>query len=273
MSQYKVGADIEVFLCQPNNEEKYVSVVGLLGGTKDEPKKLNRKGCFVQEDNVAAEFNVSPTTDPEHMWQDIQYNIEYIQEKTQYPVKVIASAQFPEEELLTEQAKVFGCEPDINAWDEALIIVSDEVKEKYPLLRTTGGHIHIGYDLFAKDNDACFEAVKLLDFYLGIPSLLLDTDTDRRILYGVAGACRLKPYGLEYRSLSSFWCSSKELVEWVFEGVERVMNDVREGRTINDLLRGTDINVENIINSYDKETAQAIVEEFALIPETVKINA
>jgi hypothetical protein len=50
--------------------------------------------------------------------------------------------------------------------------------------------------------------VKQLDWYLGGWSLQKDPDPIRRRLYGKAGACRYKPYGVEYRVLSNFWVTS-----------------------------------------------------------------
>ena len=37
--------------------------------------------------------------------------------------------------------------------------------------------------------------VKLLDIFLGIPSVIIDPDKKRRKLYGKAGAFRLTKYG------------------------------------------------------------------------------
>jgi hypothetical protein len=52
--------------------------------------------------------------------------------------------------------------------------------------------------------------VKQLDWYLGGWSLKHDSDPTRRTLYGRAGACRLKSYGVEYRVLSNFWMTTAD---------------------------------------------------------------
>ena len=54
-------------------------------------------------------------------------------------------------------------------------------------------HIHIGYD--APEIDRSLRLITYLDAYLGLPSILIDKDTERRKLYGQAGCFRLTRYG------------------------------------------------------------------------------
>ena len=51
------GCDPEFFL--KDKTGKFISAIGLVGGSKEEPKAIGN-GCFVQEDNVAVEFNIPP---------------------------------------------------------------------------------------------------------------------------------------------------------------------------------------------------------------------
>jgi hypothetical protein len=76
-----------------------------------------------------------------------------------------------------------------------------------------GGHIHI--------SEYNVDLIRYMDLYLGVPSILMDTDTRRRELYGKAGAYREKPWGLEYRVLSNFWYKTPELIGWVWDQCER----------------------------------------------------
>jgi hypothetical protein len=62
-------------------------------------------------------------------------------------------------------------------------------------------------------------AAKVLDAFVGIPSVLLDRDPNaalRRTIYGKAGDYRLPPHGFEYRTLSNFWINSYFLFSFVF---------------------------------------------------------
>lgn len=63
-------------------------------------------------------------------------------------------------------------------------------------------HIHYGYD--RPDYDTSTKLVKYFDLCCGVPSVLKDTDTYRRTLYGRAGSFRKCKYGVEARSLSSY---------------------------------------------------------------------
>ena len=58
-SEITVGHDAEMFL--QNSKGIHVPAIGLVGGTKEKPHKVN-EGAF-QEDNVMAELNVDPATD------------------------------------------------------------------------------------------------------------------------------------------------------------------------------------------------------------------
>ena len=51
-----------------------------------------------------------------------------------------------------------------------------------------------------------------MDYTLGLDSLLLDSDTRRRSMYGRAGSFRFKEYGIEYRTLSNFWIKNNKSI-------------------------------------------------------------
>lgn len=54
-------------------------------------------------------------------------------------------------------------------------------------------HIHIGYDNPTIDFSKLL--IRYMDMYLGVPSVLIDTDVNRRKYYGNAGSFRLCAYG------------------------------------------------------------------------------
>src|SRR5690606_27611941 len=91
----------------------------------------------------------------------------------------------------------------------------------HTLLRTAGGHIHVGYD--NPDNAMSADIVLAMDVMLGVPSVLIDGDTRRRQMYGKAGCFRFKEYGLEYRTLSNFWIMSEERIRWAFRQTQQAV--------------------------------------------------
>lgn len=226
----KVGADIEEFLRDKNG--KPVPVIGLIGGTKEEPMPILTelgKGFALQEDNVALEYNIPAAAD-KFSW---VYNLMRIREEINARVAkhglvpaIEASMRFDASQLEHPQAKVFGCEPDFNVWEQTV----NEKPSAHPdsaTLRTAGGHVHVSFTIGGKTPDrekdlAMMEAIIMsLDIHLGVPFTIIDKDTERRKLYGKAGAFRFKEEynGLEYRVLSSYWTRSPVLMAYVYGGV------------------------------------------------------
>lgn len=215
------------------------SSIGLIGGSKIAP--LDVKDGALQEDNVLAEININPSTN-ENLW---DYRIASVtkQLKKMLPNDVIISklttARFPEEQLLHPQAQEFGCEPDMNAWNGRF-----NAPPKPPAFdfRSAGGHIHIGLDR----NTSSVELqriVRCLDTVVGLQSLLVDPDKERRLFYGKAGSMRKKPYGLEWRTLSNFWVFSSYDRRWIFQTVSWCIHNVEKISVF------VSPEVENIINN------------------------
>jgi len=214
-----IGADPEAFLY---NEQGFVSAEGKFGGTKENPKILERPGFAVQEDNVMVEFNIPPATSSQELKDNLQYMVDYIKvgaKQFDCTLNKAASAEFEISQLNTEQAMTFGCEPDFNAYTRDVnqgIVIENE------RLRTAGGHIHIGYD--NPNEEHSLALIRALDITLGLASIVKDRDTRRRSMYGKAGAYRLKPFGVEYRTLSNFWIFEERNIQWVYEGVQAAVD-------------------------------------------------
>jgi hypothetical protein len=110
--------------------------------------------------------------------------------------------------------------------------------------------------------------VKLMDLYLGLPSLIHDSGpeaNERRTLYGAAGAHRPKPEypGGEYRSLSNFWMKDARLIGWVYDMTEVCLAHVVNGDTVESL-------------GFDAEEIKTIIDngrldEAAVIAEKLKV--
>ena len=252
---FTIGADPELFLKDKNN--KLTSIVGLIGGTKKEPLPIGN-GCAIQEDNVAAEFCIPACENEDLFISSIQYALSDINQRAQALgltlAELTASASFHDDQLDTLEAQEFGCDPDYNAYTNR---ANPRPRTENKNLRSAGGHVHIGTKLRP------VHVIQTCDLYLGVPSLLLDQDTERRKLYGKAGAFRYKEYGVEYRTLSNFWIWKKDTISWVYHQVKAVLENCQtfiESTTIDDRLK-----IQHCINNNDKETAKEIITNWKLV--------
>lgn len=99
-----------------------------------------------------------------------------------------------------------------------------------------------------------------IDAYLGIPSIIYDTDAERRKLYGKAGCFRLQKYGFEYRTLSSYWIESPTRLKFIWNQLAYALKAYENCKSIPDydLIRST-------INNNDIELAKQLIEQYQLI--------
>ena len=248
-----VGADPEVFITKGG---VIVSAIGRVGGTKKAPLKLDN-GFFVQEDNVLAEFNIPPASDEIEFASNIKKGTQLLRLHLGEGYDIVAKAShlMNEDDLKEPKAMLFGCETDICAWNGEEHVASPPVST----LRTGGGHAHIGY---ANPDEATnIKIAKASDIFLGLASVLIDPDTRRRELYGGAGHFRHKSYGLEYRTLSSFWINDVVLSRWVFRGIQDALKFVQSGEV--DKLNHVDgLDIITAINFSDKPLAQLLIAKY-----------
>jgi uncharacterized protein with PhoU and TrkA domain len=78
-------------------------------------------------------------------------------------------------------------------------------------------------------------------------------------LYGKAGAHRIKSYGVEYRTLSSFWVHDVAFMRWVYKQAMLAVASVDKVETIH-AIYGVDT-IINCINNSDKDVADYLVHE------------
>jgi len=227
-----IGADPEVFFHNVDKTKGFLSAEGLVGGTKEQPKKILQEegeGFAVQEDNVMAEYCIPPCKTQEDFIENNLKVLDYLSDVAELNKAVVVitpSAEFDYNSVNTEQAKTFGCEPDFGVYIEDLnpIIDANQIEGNF---RFAGGHIHVGYD--NPDFNQTVKLVKAMDIFLSLPSVWLDKDSKRKQYYGTAGRFRIKDYGLEYRTLSNFWLQSKEGIAWVYEQTMKAVEYVNSG--------------------------------------------
>jgi hypothetical protein len=244
--QFTLGADPELFL--QNAEGKLISAVGLIGGSKELPLPISEAGHAIQEDNVSVEFNIPPSNSQGEFVDHISFVLKHLEQKAasmHLTFSQVAAASFPEDQLQTEAAQVFGCEPDFNAWT---LETNPRPFSADINLRSCGGHVHVGTKLDK------VKVIRAMDLHLGVPSLRFDTDSKRRELYGKAGAYRPKKYGVEYRSLSNFWIWSEKFKCWVYDQTKKALEFVEAGNEIGpeqgELIQAAINNGDNTVGAY-----------------------
>lgn len=264
-----IGADPEIFVKHAviADEGSLVSAHGMNEGTKESPLRVD-KGA-VQVDGMALEFNIDPASTAEEFSDHIQTVLTQLDEllpSDHHLAFGVSTAHFGSDYINSqpEDAKELGCDPDFNAYRDE-INPAPNVEAPF---RTAAGHVHIGWTSGADYKDQGHrqmgnQLAKVLDLLLGVPSVLLDPDTERRQLYGQAGAVRYKHYGVEYRTLSNFWVGNPVLEKWVFQQVQNAIIIVQQGDQ-----SWSETEIQKIINNSDVELAQAYVDFYDIdMPE------
>ena len=275
--QFTWGTDPEFMIV---HHDELRSAIDIL---PDKEHALKKSGSEFYFDNVLAEIAVKPAETKDAALNNIKKSLQELARLVNPGKFVIkASANYPFKEIKTPKAKIAGCNPEWDAYTLQCIFPPDEDVElmegyyqfKTPF-RSAGGHIHLGADKL-QDQMVDLNVIRMMDLFIGIPSLYLDTDNTspaRRRIYGHAGSHRTTDYGLEYRTLGNFWLSSPKLASLIYDLSEFVLNFVDQKEyekfwTVNeDLLDeedpsvayecfGYDVNsLINCINTCDKTQA------------------
>lgn len=227
------GCDPEIFV--ENQQGEVCSAIGMFGGTKEKPRPIKSlgEGFAVQEDNVLVEFNIPPAKTGAEFAEYVQKTIEVLSRRANrrgLSFRKGSAFSLNPEYLQHPQALKFGCDPDFNAYSS---MANPPPHAEDRCLRSAGGHIAFGIDtdfshtgLKGWDKQTnhtktayATHVIQRLDFLLGVPAILLDDGLLRKQLYGKAGAYRIKPFGVEYRTLSNFWIFQPKLAEAMIENV------------------------------------------------------
>jgi hypothetical protein len=254
---FSLGCDPELFLADHTGRLK--ASCGLIGGTKTHPQPLTElgDGFAIQEDNVAVEFNIPPSTSKREFVSNVSRAMKFIGDGVNSGLNLtivpLSAASFPEEELTSPAAKEFGCDPDFNAWTGEK---NPRPKAVDQTLRSCGGHVHVGYDKRVSPS----YLIRCMDLFLGVPSVLMDKGELRKQLYGKAGAFRDKSYGVEYRTLSNFWVFNPKLEEWVWDSTEKAYAAADSQFPVGEYKE----RILDAINNNNKDAAARLVDELKM---------
>ena len=256
-----IGTDGEFFLEKQGVIIPSQHVLTELYGSKEDPIILEN-GAF-HRDNVLGEFAHPPAANADEFVHHIRTVLAEIQEKFlndfDCTALFIPSHNMAWEFLEHPEATVFGCDPELNAYTGEYFPSPDV--EEAGQFRSAGGHLHAGWD-FKSDREKMLAAIAA-DIFVGLPAVLLDKQGLERKsrLYGKAGACRIKPYGIEYRTLSNFWYQSDELIRWAFNSMTTA---VENRNNITDYLTDGDAvqRLQHTINTGDVNEAKILMAEW-----------
>lgn len=215
-----IGADPEILLEDAN--ANLVPIIGKVGGTKKNPLPIKElgEGYYIQEDNVALEFNIPAVTGSRNFAAAIGNSVQYattVAGKLGLGLHRKSAGVFSYESLRAPEAMRFGCSSDNNAYEQGAycapvlpenLLVNDAGDQ----WRFCGGHIHVGYDA---PHVPKFVAASFADLFIGLPLTAIDKQGERRKHYGQAGRYREKSYGIEYRTPSNAWLWNNNLTHAV----------------------------------------------------------
>jgi len=262
-----VAADPEVVVV--NAEGVPVPCVGILPGSKKEP--FSNEFGEIMEDNVLAEFTINPQNTAEDFSQAFDDQITALKEMLKphgLGIAFKSSVHFKPEELTSKQAREAGCDPDYNAW----AALNPTVRLGNTTLRTAAGHIHMDIPTADRHPRNRQRVAKVCDLLIGVPLTLVSNDTERRKLYGGAGAHRPKLYGIEYRVPDNSWVENPELRRWVFNVVQIISNEYEYYSQYADQYKEK---ILKAINEDDLEAARYLYQMICPIslPHSIQLRA
>jgi hypothetical protein len=251
---FTLGSDPELFVTKKiNGKLEFFPAIELIQGDKWCPVPIDDEGRSVLVDNVMVEFNTLPVLNVESFVSEHVDFLDYIKTDMQSKkcdISDVAYAEFKPKYLDSEIARTFGCIPDFTAYTRQ----ENPSPDANGNFRSAAGHIHVGYD--GHNEDDSIELIKLLDYTIGVQSVLDDKDVNRRKMYGKAGAYRMKDFGFEYRTLSNYWIFDEKYMRSVYAGVEKAFELFNLGIKLPTELEA---DVITCINTYNKSLANKII--------------
>ena len=222
-----LGSDPE-FFCFDVDKKEFIALCDLIPGTKKEPAPIEVQGCLQQVDNVSVEFCVPPSPTLDGVYESIISCLKMTEIYLKginpaYTLIAQSSAHFNSDQLCNPISTTFGCDPANTIYGDPLIPNLSVAKN----LRTNGFHIHFGFD-DKLNEEQIKHFILLCDLFLGLPSYIIDEDTERRKLYGLLGEYRIQPWGIEYRSLGGGMFHHKAHIQ---KGLDKIKKIIENNQT------------------------------------------
>lgn len=226
--EFTFGSDPEFILVDKKGKLK--SAIDVVPGSKE--NKFEKDGNFFFYDNVLAECTVKPASGPEEAVENLGACLRSMAEiVAPFKITNISSGDYEDAEMKHEEARKAGCAVEMCAYSMRTI-PPGKIKKlfKNENFRTAGGHVHLGTSV-GSDHEKSVMLVRMLDLFLGVPSLIMDDSqmtVERRRIYGKPGRYRQPKHGVEYRTPGNFWISSPKLTRLFFEICHEVVRLTEE---------------------------------------------
>lgn len=256
-----IGSDFELFLFD-NNLKEVINAKPYVKGSKHFPYNFDKSSEFwcTSLDNILAEMNIPPVKNEKDFNAYVQKAIDYLESTLPKNITTLAQpAMYIKEEYLnTEESRQFGCTPSYDAYT---LNENQQPDGEQTNLRTGAFHIHIKYDKMNFELSA--ELIKMLDLYLGIPSIVVEPANDRRKLYGTPGEFRYsEDKTTEYRVLSNFFSKNESLRTWVFKNT---MAAIEHMNTKGPLSSETTNHIRKTIKNSILSNAEKLIDNYNII--------
>ncbi len=265
LGKITLGSDPEIFITKDDGTPWGALKTGCQG-TKENPEPTTYGA--IQVDGLALEFNTNPSEDVESWVKTHEEALEHVSDIAHNGGGFILNNEsrldfttYIDTAGATEDELLFGCDPDFNADTmEENTMPDNDGSIKF---RTTGGHVHIGMgnwgELHGGDDTIkhmlASKIIFVCDAILGLRSVLTDDGVSRKELYGKAGAYRVKPYGVEYRTLSNYWLFDEAEMRFIFDALSNILSDDREFERVSEFATLNRAEIVQAINNNDKELA------------------
>lgn len=233
-AQITLGCDPELVLTQ---NSKIIPACGLIGGTKQQPLRIDGTNTYIQEDGVMVEFNTPTANNVNTFWDIVHQSISDVREflysrNSSYSYMTVDSHKYTKEQLASAQAHTLGCDPDLLANLRGAERRPPTI-EQLGNVRCAGGHLHVGYPDKGEGSGKIpgWVMVQFIEAGAYFPVMQYDSQPKRREFYGLGGLYREKPYGIEYRTPSTFWLSQHSSSINFLENIHRVARWVCSNHT------------------------------------------
>jgi len=222
-----IGSDPEFFVLDPKGNP--YPAVKFTVGTKDNPVPIEgAPGFYEQRDNLSFEGNVPPVKTKEEFIKNVTILRNWFITKISifgYSLSPNGVEYFAKRYLNLPEGQEFGCSTVISSWHSKI----DEFEIRpTPILknskfRVSGFHIHIGYinSPYEDKRNTDILIGRLFDIFLTIPSHIIKFEPERLATYGKYGMIRSKSYGVECRTISTYF-TQKNYLGWVWDQLMKI---------------------------------------------------